>query len=290
MKPLLMVIDDNVDLLWNIKLMLENNNYRVIDAKNGKDALNKLKNLDSPPDLFICDIMMPEMDGYEFFELVLNNDKWSNIPFIFLTAKTSPEDIRFGKVLGVDDYITKPFNEKDLLAIISGKLLRKKMNISINKKINKLFYNSDDLTEKITSNQGQDDVVFLFVIWDDTIGPKLAFYYPENIEFSYSIEEIGTQLFHSISSIYGEKNINKAQGFLLTIENINKQGYIYFDSYYDKDARGGERRYMLALIDSKIKIISTFKIKECFNEISTLIKNDNAWKIEDYWEKLIGSL
>ena len=97
MKPLILIVEDNVDLLYAIKLNLESNKFKVIAAKNGKNALNILSNLDEVPEVIISDIMMPEMDGYEFFTEVSKIPKVNQIPFIFLTAKSSPEDIRFGK-------------------------------------------------------------------------------------------------------------------------------------------------------------------------------------------------
>ena len=126
LKPLLMVVDDNKDILFTLQLELETDGYKVITASNGKEALNKLSKLDRIPDVIISDIMMPDVDGYKFFETVSSNPKLNRIPFLFLTAKSRPEDIRLGKMLGVDDYITKPFKKEDLLASISGKINRNK--------------------------------------------------------------------------------------------------------------------------------------------------------------------
>ncbi|MFW9972714.1 MAG: PleD family two-component system response regulator, partial [Candidatus Odinarchaeota archaeon] len=135
MKPLILVVDDNKDILLNIRITLEQNNFEVITSSNAQDALNILSKTVKIPDVIVSDIMMPIIDGYDFFRKVSSSLKWSRIPFIFLTAKSSPEDVRFGKILGVDDYITKPFEEEDLLAIIKGKVHRKETIDSINKKI-----------------------------------------------------------------------------------------------------------------------------------------------------------
>lgn len=129
---LIMVVEDNVNILDSITFILELNDFDVITAKNGKDALEKLNYLiseDKKPDVIVSDIMMPEMDGYHLFRELSKSPHWNKIPFIFLTALVSPEDIKIGKMLGVDDYITKPFKEDDLLAIIVGKLAKlKKQN------------------------------------------------------------------------------------------------------------------------------------------------------------------
>ncbi|MCK4848744.1 MAG: response regulator, partial [Candidatus Heimdallarchaeota archaeon] len=110
MNPTILVVEDNPDVLFNIQVALEANEYEVETASNGKKAIKKLSEMGKNPDLIISDIMMPEMDGYDFFNIVSQNSVWSRIPFVFLSAKSKPEDVRFGKILGADDYITKPFD------------------------------------------------------------------------------------------------------------------------------------------------------------------------------------
>lgn len=85
---------------------------------SGDKAIKTLSNLNSTPEVIISDIMMPNMDGYDFFNAISTHSQWNQIPFLFLTAKSTPEDIRLGKMLGVDDYITKPFNER-ILSLLS---------------------------------------------------------------------------------------------------------------------------------------------------------------------------
>lgn len=139
MKPLILVVEDNLDVLYNLNLILESNNYKSITAKNGKEALEILSNLEEIPDIIISDIMMPEMDGYEFFRVISNEPRWNRIPFLFISARSTPENIRFGKSLGVDDYLTKPFDERDLLAILSGRIARNKRVNALNSKIDEAF-------------------------------------------------------------------------------------------------------------------------------------------------------
>ncbi len=118
----ILVVDDEPDLVENIKLPLEMEGYQVIVAYNGLEALNVLES--NPVDLILTDIAMPDMNGYQLYEQVCKNPKWAIIPFIFLTARSMDSDIRYGKELGVDDYITKPIRVNDLLAIVRGKLRR----------------------------------------------------------------------------------------------------------------------------------------------------------------------
>ena len=116
----ILVIEDNKDILENTVELLELSHYQVVGASNGKEGLEKA--LDSKPDLILCDIMMPELDGYGVLHMVQKNPDLQNTPFIFLTARTEKEEVRKGMSLGADDYITKPFDPTDLLYAIEGRL------------------------------------------------------------------------------------------------------------------------------------------------------------------------
>jgi two-component system sensor histidine kinase/response regulator len=118
----ILVLDDNSDFLTNIELILEMEGYRVLSACSGSEALTLLDQ--TKPDLIISDIMMPEMDGYEFYQRVRRNLDLLTVPFIFLSAKGEREEVRFGKRLGVDEYLTKPLEPKDLLIAVRAKLRR----------------------------------------------------------------------------------------------------------------------------------------------------------------------
>ena len=285
MKSIILIVEDARVSLLNIKLLLEVNNYQVITATHGKNALKVLKSLSDIPDLIISDIMMPIMDGYDFFKAVSNNPLWNRIPFLFLSALSSPGDVRLGKMLGVDDYLTKPFKDKDLLASISGKISRHKKIKTINKKIDDLIstINIDDITST-SKNKGQ--IALLVVLWDDQIGPNLKYSYPNDDSLDYSLNEVGQQLFHATVSIYGYDDVSKAEGILLNIKNINKIGYIYFDSYPDSTVRAKERQYMIGVIAPSINYLESLRIKEILREISLCIKKKKEWDIKIYREKV----
>lgn len=121
-KPLILVVEDDLALLEGIRELLELTEYRVLIAANGREALEVLEK--QHPDLIVSDIMMPEMDGYEFHAKVNEMPELSAIPFIFLTARGEKADIRRGKELGADDYIIKPFDDEDLLVAVRAKLNR----------------------------------------------------------------------------------------------------------------------------------------------------------------------
>ncbi len=123
MKKKILVADDEPDILRTISIMLEGEGYDVITATNGEDAVHKARS--DNPDLIILDIMMPQMDGLEAQGRLKNDASTSNIPVIFLTAKSSMPDKIKGLRLGVDDYITKPFDSDELLARMELILERK---------------------------------------------------------------------------------------------------------------------------------------------------------------------
>jgi CheY-like chemotaxis protein len=265
---------------------LEANSFQAITAQSGEDALRILSELETPPEIIISDIMMPKMDGYEFFKTVSSNIHFNRIPFIFLSAKSSPEEIRFGKKLGIDDYITKPFNEEDLIAIVSGKLARNKKINFINQKIEELLLTSNIVRKSSISEDEKQQVYLIVVIWDDRIGPELKDYYPKEERLPIPIREVGTQLFQATVSIYGNDNITQAEGLLLNIENIKMFGYILFDSYKDKNVRAGERQFMIGVISPKLNYFESFEIKEIFTKISLKLKKKEKLDIKNYWQEV----
>jgi CRP/FNR family cyclic AMP-dependent transcriptional regulator len=116
----ILLIEDNDHIRENTAEILELANYKVIVAANGKIGVEKA--LQEIPDLIICDIMMPVLDGYGVLHAVHKNDAIKNTPFIFLTAKTERNDFRKGMELGADDYITKPFEGTELLNAVDSRL------------------------------------------------------------------------------------------------------------------------------------------------------------------------
>lgn len=116
----ILLIEDNDDIRNNTAEILELSNYTVITAENGKTGVEKA--IANKPDLIICDIMMPVLDGYGVLHAVQKNEEIKNTPFIFLTAKTERGDFRKGMELGADDYITKPFSGTELLNAVDSRL------------------------------------------------------------------------------------------------------------------------------------------------------------------------
>ena len=116
----ILVIEDNLEIRENTAEILELSNYQVFTAQNGKEGVEVA--LSTQPDLIVCDIMMPQLDGYGVLNVVHNNPNLRNTPFIFLSAKTEKGDMRKGMQLGADDYIPKPFDTTDLLDAVERRL------------------------------------------------------------------------------------------------------------------------------------------------------------------------
>ncbi|NLH08517.1 MAG: hybrid sensor histidine kinase/response regulator [Chloroflexi bacterium] len=118
----ILLVDDDPAILEGVADLLGLYGYQVITAPDGFSALERMQSI--RPDLVISDIMMPGMDGYQFFEAVRENPAWMPIPFIFLTARGQRSDIRRGQSLGADAYLTKPFEPEDLLIAVQARLKR----------------------------------------------------------------------------------------------------------------------------------------------------------------------
>jgi len=141
----ILLIEDDKALRENTAELLELSDFEVLTASNGKIGLKKASN--NLPDIIICDIMMPELDGYGVLEALAKKNVTKYIPFIFLSAKTEHKDVRKGMDMGADDYITKPFNEEELISAIESRLAK----VSILRDLRDEHDNSINIVDKIQS-------------------------------------------------------------------------------------------------------------------------------------------
>ena len=116
----ILIIEDNPTVRENLEEVLELSNYEVITAENGKIGVQKA--LTESPDLILCDVMMPELDGFGVLRILDKKPATADIPLIFLTAKAEKNDFRKGMNLGADDYITKPYDDVELLDAVEMRL------------------------------------------------------------------------------------------------------------------------------------------------------------------------
>ena len=118
----ILVIEDEPEMRRNLATILKLEKFTALAAENGRTGLDLARR--EKPDLILCDIMMPELDGHEVVQALRNEPALASIPFIFLTAKGEKSDQRSGMELGADDYLTKPVSKADLLGAIRARLRR----------------------------------------------------------------------------------------------------------------------------------------------------------------------
>ncbi|MHC2992218.1 transcriptional regulator [Pontibacter sp. HJ8] len=139
----ILLIEDNHEIRENTAEILSLANYEVVEAENGKVGVDLAKK--EMPDLIICDIMMPQLDGYGVLHMLSKNSVTSSIPFIFLTAKSEKEDFRKGMNLGADDYLIKPFDDVELLDVVE---MRLKKNEILKKEFQKNVQGIDNFIQE----------------------------------------------------------------------------------------------------------------------------------------------
>jgi CRP-like cAMP-binding protein/CheY-like chemotaxis protein len=127
LKRKILLIEDNQDIRESTAEILELANFTVNTAENGRQGVEMAQV--TLPDIILCDVMMPEMDGYNVLYMLQKIQNTADIPFIFLTAKAERADVRKGMDLGADDYLTKPFDEMELLQAIEARLQKQKLGL-----------------------------------------------------------------------------------------------------------------------------------------------------------------
>jgi CRP-like cAMP-binding protein/AmiR/NasT family two-component response regulator len=150
MKKKVLIIEDNNDIRENVVEILQLAGYEAFEAPNGKAGVELA--LNQAPDIILCDIMMPELDGYGVLYMLNKNPETAAIPFIFLTAKAERVDLRKGMEMGADDYLTKPFDDIELLNAIETRFKKQELQ--------KEFYSKslDRLGTLIGRNEGLNEL------------------------------------------------------------------------------------------------------------------------------------
>jgi CRP/FNR family cyclic AMP-dependent transcriptional regulator len=219
MNKRILVIEDNKEVRENIAEILELSDYGVVTADNGKTGVEAA--LKEPFDLVVCDIMMPQLDGYGVLHLLSKRRETRNIPFIFLTAKSEKADFRKGMEMGADDYLTKPFDGIDLLNAIE---IRLKKSEESTQKILPGAEGIDDFIKqagrsglvRLTSDQREvGDYKKKHVLYTEGQRPRVLYYIIKGRVKVYRINQDGKEL---ITHIFSEGDF---WGYNHILENIN---------------------------------------------------------------------
>jgi CRP/FNR family transcriptional regulator, polysaccharide utilization system transcription regulator len=201
----ILIIEDNADVRENTAEILELASYRVLQADNGKTGVEIAQKM--KPDLIICDIMMPVLDGYGVIHLLNKSAETASIPFIFLTAKSERVDFRKGMELGADDYISKPFDDVELLKAVESRLkktelLRAEFSKNV-EGLNKFFdevQKFDDL-KKLSVDRRLKTFKKKEVIFTEGNTPVYLYFLAKGKVKTYRSHEYGKEL---ITSLYKE--------------------------------------------------------------------------------------
>jgi CheY-like chemotaxis protein len=187
-----LIIEDNLELRENTAEILELSGYEVVSAENGKVGVQRA--FAENPDIIICDIMMPILDGYSTRQMLMDNDSTKDIPFIFLTAKADKSDFRKGMNLGADDYLTKPFDEIDLLNSIKLRL-QKAANAKGNSGVQSFSKESlQDFVTKFIEDKKSIHYEKKDIIYREGDYASFAFYIVSGKVKTFKINEDGKEL------------------------------------------------------------------------------------------------
>ncbi len=200
----ILLVEDNNEIRENTGEILELAAYKVSLATNGKEGYEMA--VKETPDLIVCDIMMPVLDGYGLLHLISKNEALKSIPFIFLTAKTERGDFRKGMEMGADDYITKPFTDIELLNAIESRLQKiksQKEHANASKNLNDFFdeIKNEDALEKLTDSKIINHYKKKQRIYSEGNHPHSLYYLNSGKIRTYKINDIGKEL---TISLYNE--------------------------------------------------------------------------------------
>jgi CRP/FNR family transcriptional regulator, cyclic AMP receptor protein len=194
----ILLIEDNKDIRENTAEILELANYKVFTAENGKIGVEIA--LQERPDLIVCDIMMPVLDGYGVLHLLHKNAEVQHTPFIFLTAKTERQDVRRGMELGADDYLPKPFEGTELLNAIEIRLrkaeeIKKEISADLVGLSHLMKVNSGkDMLETLTSDRNINKYKKKQLIYSEGNHPSRLFYIQKGKVKTFKSNDDGKEL------------------------------------------------------------------------------------------------
>jgi CRP-like cAMP-binding protein len=202
----ILVIEDNPEMAENISSILQLAQYRVTNAVNGKEGVKLANQL--RPDLILCDIMMPELDGYGVLHILHAEPETAIIPFVFITAKADKKDLRAGMNLGADDYLTKPFESTDLLKMVEVRLRKREMmqgSRNTAEEVSEFFSKTREMKEfqKLSENRPVRSFRKKDIIFMEGQAPNDLYFIESGKVKTYKVNEDGKEL---ITGIHTEGN------------------------------------------------------------------------------------
>jgi len=259
MKKKILLIEDDAIVRENTAEILRLANYQVQTAENGKVGI-EMASLQRP-DLIICDILMPVLDGFGVLQIVLRNEELKRIPFIFMSAKTDHSDLRKGMDLGASDYITKPFEESELLSAVETRLKLRESFEEENKQNSKKEVIYNDLKKYL-----QNKPVFSY-----TRGSTI-----------YSQDNLGKDLFYIINGKVKTYKFND-QGKELITGFYNDGDYFGFTSFsenktYNENAQSVKQTKLIKLAKSEVLFLINQNPDFSGNFMEVLISSLEAMK------------
>lgn len=274
MKKILFIEDDTV-VRENTAELLELAEYNVVTASNGKIGVELARK--ELPDIIVCDIMMPEMDGYGVLESLSKDKSTQHIPFIFLSAKTEHKDIRKGMDLGADDYLTKPFEEEELISAIESRLAK----VAILKKIQDKDDEDDDKNQINSLNDLREFVKNYEMqtfkagetIYEEGKQGLFFFFVDRGVVKSHKMDQYGKEL---ITSLYKEGDF------------FGNTSFGKLDSYQEH-ATAMEDSRVYAVSKEELKDILSKNNKIAFDLIDAMGENIKGIK-EQLLEMAYGSV
>lgn len=288
----ILLIEDDVILRENTSELLELSNYNVKTAPNGKIGLELART--TLPDIIICDIMMPELDGYGVLEALSANEKTKHIPFIFLSAKTERKDVRKGMDLGADDYITKPFEEEELISAIESRLAKAailKEDRELNDKkesesdelrtLNDLknFFDDNGITLKFAAGE---------VIYEEGQNSNYIYLISKGLVKSHKLDEQGKHLTTALykeDDLFGYTSFTQNTTYNETATAIQDAVLIGISKKDLKDVLNGNHKVTLELIQLLTEDLSLVK-EQLLQMAYSSVKKRTATTILKFAEKL----
>lgn len=210
MRKKILLIEDDQIVRENTAEILQLANYEVLTAENGKLGLEKANVF--KPDLIICDILMPELDGYGVMQIAMRNEDLQRIPIIFMSAKTKHEDVRKGMDLGASDYITKPFEESELLSAVATRLKRKAIMEGTlqNTVVKERKWRIEDIEEAFAHKERFEYRPGATIYCEGNVGNHV-FYITRGEVKTYKVNEDGKEL---ITELFSDKSFFGFTSFL----------------------------------------------------------------------------